>query len=72
MSSQIEGTQSTLGDLLEHEAGVKKESHPYDVNELVNYVAAMNHGLDSARRSPTVAPAAQGDSPCSDVRGSRG
>ncbi|MCA9799061.1 MAG: Fic family protein [Cyanobacteria bacterium HKST-UBA04] len=46
LSSQIEGTQSTLGDLLEHEAGVKKESHPYDVNELVNYVAAMNHGLD--------------------------
>lgn len=45
LSSQIEGTQSSLSDLLlfEHEAapGVARE----DVEETSNYVAAMNHGL---------------------------
>ncbi len=45
LSSQIEGTQSSLSDLLlfEHEAapGVPRE----DIEETSNYVAAMNHGL---------------------------
>lgn len=44
-SSQIEGTQSTLEDFLEFEAGKSRESEPKDVEEVVNYVAAMNHGL---------------------------
>ncbi len=45
LSSQIEGTQSTLEDLLEVElepGGSRKDS---DVGEIVNYVRAMNHGL---------------------------
>jgi Fic family protein len=45
LSSQIEGTQSSLSDLLLHESeeipGVPLE----DVEEVSNYVAAMNHGL---------------------------
>jgi len=45
LSSQIEGTQSSLSDLLlfesEHAPGVPME----DVQEVSNYVAAMNHGL---------------------------
>ncbi|MFP4474004.1 MAG: Fic family protein [Desulfatibacillaceae bacterium] len=45
-SSQIEGTQSTLEDLLEYEAIPVKDSHPRDVDEVVNYVRAMNHGLN--------------------------
>ena len=45
-SSQIEGTQSTLEDVLEYEAGSGKEQRPRDVEEVVNYVAAMNMGLE--------------------------
>src|SRR5215471_6578953 len=45
LSSQIEGTQSSLSDLLlfesEETPGVPLE----DVQEVSNYVAAMNHGL---------------------------
>lgn len=45
LSSQIEGTQSTLQDLLDFEAGGRRASQPRDVEEVVNYVRAMNHGL---------------------------
>ncbi|TAJ10796.1 MAG: Fic family protein [Nitrospirae bacterium] len=45
LSSQIEGTQSSLQDLLEAEADLFGEARPADVAEVVNYVAAMNHGL---------------------------
>lgn len=43
LSSQIEGTQSTLEDLLSVELDRRRPSS--DVDEIVNYVAAMNHGL---------------------------
>lgn len=44
LSSQIEGTQSSLQDLLEVEL---EPERPYssDVGDIVNYVAAMKHGL---------------------------
>ena len=45
LSSQIEGTQSSLQDLLAAEAQVLDEHRPRDVDEVVNYVRAMNHGL---------------------------
>ena len=49
LSSQIEGTQSSLSDLLlfENEAapGVPLD----DVQEVSNYVAAMQHGLKRVR-----------------------
>ncbi len=45
LSSQIEGTQSSLQDLLAAEAHILGESRPRDVDEVVNYVRAMNHGL---------------------------
>ena len=45
LSSQIEGTQSSLQDLLAAEAQIFDESLPRDVDEVVNYVRAMNHGL---------------------------
>ena len=45
LSSQIEGTQSTLEDVLAWEAGVRGENRPKDVEEVVNYVHAMNFGL---------------------------
>jgi Fic family protein len=45
LSSQIEGTQSTLEDVLEFEADAPGGERPKDVEEVVNYVRAMNHGL---------------------------
>ena len=45
LSSQIEGTQSSLQDLLAAEAQVLSPDRPKDVEEVVNYVRAMNHGL---------------------------
>lgn len=45
LSSQIEGTQSSLQDLLSAESHLLSEPDSGDVGEVVNYVAAMNHGL---------------------------
>ncbi len=52
LSSQIEGTQSTLQDVLQFELDAGGEEHPKDVREVVNYVAAMNHGLARLRDLP--------------------
>ena len=45
LSSQIEGTQSTLKDVLEFEVNVNGDLHPRDIEEVVNYVKALNYGL---------------------------
>ena len=46
LSSQIEGTQSSLQDLLAAEADLfDAATVPKDVDEVINYVNAMNHGL---------------------------
>jgi cell filamentation protein, protein adenylyltransferase len=46
LSSQIEGTQSSLQDLLAAEAKIlAPRGRPADVDEVVNYVRAMNRGL---------------------------
>ncbi|MDI3259360.1 MAG: Fic family protein [Sinobacteraceae bacterium] len=45
LSSQIEGTQSSLQNLLAAEAQLFDPDTPKDVNEVANYVRAMNLGL---------------------------
>jgi Fic family protein len=45
LSSQIEGTQSSLQDLLAAEARLLDPNLPRDVDEVINYVRAMKHGL---------------------------
>jgi Fic family protein len=45
LSSQIEGTQSTLDDVLAFELDRFGRGLPQDVEEVVNYVQAMNYGL---------------------------
>lgn len=52
LSSQIEGTQSSLQDLLAAEANVLAPDRPRDVDGVVNYVNAMNHGLDRLQELP--------------------
>jgi cell filamentation protein, protein adenylyltransferase len=52
LSSQIEGTQSSLQDLLAVEAHLGTDTHPSDVGEVVGYVRAMNHGLSRLPKLP--------------------
>ncbi len=52
LSSQIEGTQSTLEDVLAYEAQDSHNHHPRDAEEVVNYVRAMNHGLQRLAELP--------------------
>lgn len=52
LSSQIEGTQSSLQDLLAAEAQVLSAEAPADVDQVLNYVAAMNYGLERLRDLP--------------------
>ena len=52
LSSQIEGTQSSLQDLLSVEAEPKRASTAGDVGELVGYVRAMNYGLRRLAKLP--------------------
>jgi Fic family protein len=51
LSSQIEGTEASLMDVLEFEAA-SREATSKDVGEVFNYVAAMNHGLSRLRKLP--------------------
>lgn len=52
LSSQIEGTQSTLEDILAFEAEASPHTVPRDVEEVVNYVRAMQHGIARLRSLP--------------------
>ncbi|MGE4167475.1 MAG: Fic family protein [Xanthobacteraceae bacterium] len=52
LSSQIEGTQSSINDILKVEAKVFDRERPHDVNEVLNYVAAMDHGLNRLQELP--------------------
>jgi Fic family protein len=52
LSSQIEGTQSSLNDLLAAEAAIVDVHRPSDVREVINYVSAMNFGLQRLAELP--------------------
>ncbi len=52
LSSRIEGTQSTLTDVLRYHADATSRGLPPDVREVDNYVKAMNHGLGRLSDSP--------------------
>ena len=51
LSSRIEGTAATLGELLAAEAGAIVDRSPEDLREVANYVVALEHGLE---RLPTI------------------
>lgn len=52
LSSKIEGTQATLGELLESEARAAVERSPDDLREVGNYVAALEYGIKRLDRLP--------------------
>ncbi|AFV02845.1 MULTISPECIES: Fic family protein [unclassified Dehalobacter] len=49
LSSQIEGTQASLIDVLDEEDNIEKEK---SVEEVVNYIASMNYGLERLHSLP--------------------
>ena len=52
LSSRIEGTETTLGELLASEAGGTTERDPADLREVGNYVSALEYGLGRLHELP--------------------
>jgi Fic family protein len=52
LSSRIEGTQATLGELLAAEAGATVERSPDDLGEVANYVVALEFGIERLKTLP--------------------
>jgi Fic family protein len=52
LSSKIEGTQATLGELLAAEAGATVDRSPDDLREVGNYVMALEHGISRLKKLP--------------------
>ena len=52
LSSQIEGTECTLDDVLAFELDERQDVPDVDVGEVVNYVAALNRGVDLLSELP--------------------
>ena len=51
LSSQIEGTQASLVDVLEYESKSQKGAIK-DISEVLNYINAINYGLDRLQQLP--------------------
>ena len=52
LSSKIEGTQATLGELLAAEAGAVVDRSPEDLREVSNYVVALEYGIARLKKLP--------------------
>ena len=52
LSSQIEGTQSSLQDVLSAEAKIQDPKRPPDSGDVLNYIAAMDYGLARLQTLP--------------------
>jgi len=52
LSSQIEGTEASLTDLLEYEAQLERAERRIDVQEISNYIDALRFGLERASELP--------------------
>lgn len=52
LSSRIEGTQATLGELLASEAGAHVQRSPDDLREVGNYVVALEYGVERLKKLP--------------------
>ena len=52
LSSRIEGTQATLGELLAAEAGAAVDRSPDDLREVANYVVALEYGIERLTKLP--------------------
>lgn len=73
LSSRIEGTQATLGELLAADAGAPVERSPDDLREVANYVTALEHGMARLESLPLSLRLVRGlhEKLMCDVRGDR-
>jgi Fic family protein len=52
LSSKIEGTQATLGEILAVEGGAHIKQNPDDLQEVQNYIKALDYGLKRLKALP--------------------
>src|SRR5438132_1374980 len=52
LSSKIEGTQATLGEILAASAGAYVKQNPEDLQEVQNYIKALEYGLKRLEELP--------------------
>ncbi len=52
LSSKIEGTQATIGEILAHNAGIKVLQDPDDLQEVQNYIIALEYALTRLQTLP--------------------
>jgi len=52
LSSQIEGTQASLEGVLEFEANLVPKENIYDIKEVINYVKALDYGVERLKTLP--------------------
>lgn len=52
LSSQIEGTEASLVDLLEYEAQLERADRKVDIREITNYIDALRYGLERVEALP--------------------
>lgn len=52
LSSQIEGTQASLEDIIRYEDKIEEADNPDDVEEVVSYIRALNWGLERLKHLP--------------------
>lgn len=52
LSSKIEGTQATLGEILAADSGVAVKQNPDDLQEVQNYIKALDYGIARLKELP--------------------
>jgi len=52
LSSKIEGTQSTIGEVLAHNAGIPVKNNPDDLQEVQNYITVLEHARERLKTLP--------------------
>ncbi|MFY1644807.1 Fic family protein, partial [Methanoculleus bourgensis] len=52
LSSQIEGTQASLQGVLEFEAHIRPKDDINEIQEVLNYIKALHHGIEKLSFSP--------------------
>lgn len=52
LSSRIEGTQATLGEILAVDSGISVKQNPEDLREVQNYIRALDYGIKRLKELP--------------------
>ena len=52
LSSKIEGTHATIGEILAHNVGISVQQNPDDLQEVQNYIVALEFGIKRLNELP--------------------